>query len=77
MLRDYYTAGEAAEEWGLSIFQVYRRIHAGVCFAEQHGREYFIPKTEVERLKRETPLDGRYRRQGAGGGSKTPTTVLT
>ena len=72
MLEDYYTVSDAAEAMGLSVFQVYRRVHSGECYATQHGRSYFIPKTEVDRMIRETPLGGRYRQEGAGGKRRSP-----
>lgn len=75
MLENYYTVADAAEEMNLSVFQVYRRIHSGECRAKQHGRSYFIPKTEVERMVRETPLGGRYRQEGAGGRKPAITTL--
>ena len=54
MESDYLTPDEAARELSLqTAATVYRRIRAGGLRAELVGGRYRIPRSEVERLKRQ------------------------
>lgn len=53
-LQDFYSVEAAAKEVGLSFMALHQRIHRGTVKVERPGKRIvLVPRSEVERLKRE------------------------
>jgi len=51
---DYLTPEQVAEVLDLSVGAVYRRLQAGDLAGFQLGRQWRVPRDEVERFRRRT-----------------------
>lgn len=54
-LKDFYSVRAAAEAIGMEYMALHKRINRGTVEVERPGtRIVLVPKSEVERLKKET-----------------------
>ena len=52
--KDFYTAQDLADKFGVNIMTIYRYIKAGKLIAHKIGKEFRIPKVEFERFLKNT-----------------------
>ncbi len=60
-MKQYYSTIEAAKELGISRVAVLKKVQTGKIKAEKIGRNYAIPKSEMERLMKPRLAEGEKR----------------
>jgi excisionase family DNA binding protein len=62
-MEDWVLAVDAAAEVGISKWAIWKAIERGQLAATKIGRQWFIPRREVDRFKAETRKPGRKPRE--------------